>query len=223
MTVDNSAQKDYWAQRKNARAFDHPIVAYFARQRIQYLRECLGEAPKSAFDVGCGDGFSTYYTAEWIPSVRGGDGSETMLDHNPAGRHRLQVIDAENLPLEDRSSEMVYCWEVLHHLNNPQRAVSEMARVCSKYVVLFEPNRANLLQLGFGLVKKEERGTWRSSRRYLAKLCSDAGLTVIRSDYVGHIVPNMLPSVVFPLVQKLPFRSNILTAFSIAVIASKGQ
>jgi SAM-dependent methyltransferase len=215
-------QKQFWANNKNARGFDHPVVEFFARQRIDYVKRHIDLSKvSSAFDVGCGDGFATYYFAQSIPRVEGGDISELMLEHNPIDRRSLTVIDAEDLDLADGAFELVYMWEVLHHLKDPARAVREMARVSQRYVVIFEPNRANVLQFAFGLVNRQERGTLRSSKAYLEGLARQADLEMIACDYCGKIPPNKTPGWLFDVVRRLPFRSNRVTGISVAVIARK--
>ncbi len=88
-------QKQFWASNKNARGFDHPVVEFFACQRIEYIRRHIDLASvRSAFDVGCGDGFATHDFAEIVPRVEGGDISKLMLEHNPIDRGSLRVIDA---------------------------------------------------------------------------------------------------------------------------------
>lgn len=215
-------QRRFWAANKNARSFDHPVVECFARQRIDYVKEHidLGEV-SSAFDVGCGDGFATHYFAESVRRVEGGDISELMLEHNPMDRSLLKVIDAENLDLPDDSYDLVYMWEVLHHLKDPAKAVQEMGRVSRRYVVLFEPNRANVMQFAFGLLNRQERGTLRSSKAYLRRLVLQAGLEVVACDYCGKIPPNKTPMWLFNIVRRLRFRSSRLTGISVAIIAKQ--
>lgn len=215
-------QKQFWATNKNARGFDHPVVEFFARQRIDYVERRIDLTKvRSAFDVGCGDGFATHYFAEIIPRVEGGDISELMLEHNPIDSRSLKVIDAEDLDLPDGAYELVYMWEVLHHLKDPARAVREMARVSRRYVVVFEPNRANVLQFLFGLLNLQERGTLRSSKAYLETLARQANLEIIACDYCGKIPPNKTPGWLFDVVKRLPFKSSRVTGISVAVIARK--
>jgi hypothetical protein len=96
-----------------------------------------------------------------------------------------------------------------------------MSRVSSRYVVIFEPNRANLLQFAFGLLNPQERGTLRSSKAYLRSLAQAAGLEVIACDYCGKIPPNKTPRWLFTIVKRLPFKSSRVTGISVAVIARK--
>jgi|HubBroStandDraft_6_1064221.scaffolds.fasta_scaffold277293_2 SAM-dependent methyltransferase len=215
-------QREFWSVNKNARSFDHPVVECFARQRIDYLQEHIDlREVGSAFDVGCGDGFATHYFAERIPRVEGGDISELMLEHNPIDGSLLKVIDAENLDLAEDSFDLVYVWEVLHHLKDPARALREMSRVSRRYVVVFEPNRANAMQFAFGLLNRQERGTLRSSKAYLRGLVEQAGLEVLACDYCGKIPPNKTPMWLFEIVRRMPFKSSRLSGISIALIARK--
>lgn len=219
-TLDKSFQKDYWEHNANARDYKHPVVEYFVKQRLDWVGKHIDLSRlTSAYDVGCGDGFATYYFDKIIKNVEGGDISEFMLRKNPLARSKLQVIDAESLPLKDNSYDLVYTWEVLHHVPNPQKAVSEMARVSKKYVLIFEPNRTNPLQVAFGLLTKQERGTLRSTKRYLKKLCHTANLHIIACEYVGKIPPNKTPEAMMPLMKKLPFKSTVFSGISIAILA----
>ncbi|HJQ09265.1 MAG TPA: class I SAM-dependent methyltransferase [Candidatus Saccharimonadales bacterium] len=220
--LDKDFQKDYWEHNANARAYDHPVVEYFVRQRLDWIQEHIDlKKIKSAYDVGCGDGFATYYFDRIVAKVEGGDIAEYMLKRNPLPKEKLHVIDAEDLPLKDNSYELVYTWEVLHHVPHPQKAVDEMARVAKKYVIIFEPNRSSPLQFGFGLLNKQERGTLRSTKRYLEGLCKNAGLKIIASDFVGKIPPNKTPEKLLSLMKKIPFKSTALSGISIAIIAEK--
>lgn len=215
-------QEGFWAEHTNARGFDHPVVELFASQRIDYVGEHIDlGSVESAFDVGCGDGFATYWLAQRVPRVEGGDISELMLAHNPLDRRALKVIDAERLDLPDDSYDLVYLWEVLHHLKDPARAVREMGRVSRRYVVIFEPNRANVLQLAFGLLNREERGTLRSSKAYLEGLARQAGLEILACDFCGKIPPNKTPEWLLGPIRRLPFRSSRVSGISVALIAQK--
>ena len=63
-----------------------------------------------------------------------------------ARRHGLDltpvVADAENLPFADRSFDLVYVHDGLHHLEHPEAGVAEMARVARHAVSITEPARA---------------------------------------------------------------------------------
>lgn len=218
--VNNKDQNSFWQNRKNQRDYKHEIVKFFSLQRINHINDVIDlDDLESGLDVGCGDGFATYYYQEYIAKMYGGDISKEMIKNNPLPKENLSIINAECMDgISDKSYDLVNCWEVLHHLEKPHRAIEEMRRISKKYIVVFEPNRNNLLQTIFGLVVKEERGTLRSSKRYLEKLFLDNNIKIIHSLYCGRIFPNKLPIFVFPFIKMLPFKANKLTGTSILLV-----
>jgi SAM-dependent methyltransferase len=54
----------------------------------------------------------------------------------------LVVADAENLPFADRSVDIVYVHDGLHHLEHPMDAIGEMARVARRAISISEPATA---------------------------------------------------------------------------------
>jgi len=217
-------QTFYWKDHKNKRRYDHEVVAIFAEQRIRYLAGHLNfNEINTAFDYGCGDGFSCYYMARRIPRVEGGDLSEYMLKHNPLDGNRLHLLDGQAIPFPDNSFDLVYCWEVLHHVEHPDRILAEMARVSSKFVVIFEPNSLNPAQMLFGLCKQEERGTLRFRKSYLRKLAGLCGLSIIHLATVGWIFPNATPRWLCHVLKPLPFEFPLLTISSCLIAEKKAK
>jgi SAM-dependent methyltransferase len=78
-------------------------------------------------------------------------------------RHRLPidviVADVERLPFRDRSIDVVYVHDGLHHLERPLEGLAEMARVARRLVCVTEPARAALtgvaVSLGLALAREE--------------------------------------------------------------------
>jgi SAM-dependent methyltransferase len=68
------------------------------------------------------------------------------------------VADAEELPFRDRSIDVVYVHDGLHHLGNPFAALAEMARVARRGVSVTEPARAAVtgLAVRIGLAESQE-------------------------------------------------------------------
>ena len=209
--TDAARQQRYWADGRRLRAHDHPVVRSFARQRLEYLGSRLDlRDVRTALDVGCGNGASTFYLQELIPSVWAVDRSEPMLAHHPLrSAGRVAAADALRLPFRDGAFDLVLGWEVLHHLPDPRLAVAEMARVSRRYVVLAEPNRDNPVQFAFSLLDREHRWVLRYSLSYLTGLCKAAGLTVTHAGRGGWIFPNVTPSPLCSLLQALPYRSPL--------------
>ena len=221
--LNKDYQKEYWAKNTNSRDINHPVVVTFMKQRFDYIKSKVDFSKiNSAFDVGCGDGFATNYLSKIVKNVHGGDVSELMLKNNPLPNNKKHVIDAENMiTIKDNRFDLVMMWEVLHHLKKPENSVKELARITNDWVVIFEPNRANILQFIFGLLTPQERGTLRSSKNYIKILCNNANLEIVDIGYYGKIPPNKTPEFLLSIVKKLPFKSTFVTGISIGVIARK--
>ena len=217
---NDSQQIEYWSSRGNQRAYNHPVVELFARQRLDYLRSMI-DIPKGArlLDVGCGDGFSTFYAARFGIEVFGVDRSEFMLSHHPL-RSRVACGDAYALPFADESFDIVWSWELLHHSSDPATIMREMQRVSRKYCVIFEPNRYNPALFLYGLFKKEERWLLRWTKRFARSTFANQDWRICSVENCGAIFPNATPVFLVGALRHLPFRLP-LVGISIALLAEK--
>lgn len=204
MSTDAERQRDYWENDDVHRPPAHPIVAGFSRQRWAHLTGLLPlDDVRSGLDVGAGSGFSTAYAPSHI-DLTATDGSWRMIAQNPCARRVL--ADATALPFADNAFDLVFCWELLHHVPEPWRALREMARVSRRHVVFFEPNPWNAAQAAFALVDPEHRWVLRFRRRYTLEQAERAGLRVTHYERCGLIFPNRTPEPLYPLLRALPFR-----------------
>ncbi|MEA2253038.1 MAG: hypothetical protein QOG70_3280 [Solirubrobacteraceae bacterium] len=149
----------------NARYHDGAAAGYDAKWGIDYgdvgrdqvlgkVRKALGEVPSlgRSLEVGAGTGYFS------LNLLRGGvvadavctDISPGMLDALEGNAARLGVdvttaaCDAEDLPFEDESFDLVFGHAVLHHLPDLDRAFAEFRRVLKPGGRLFfagEPSR----------------------------------------------------------------------------------
>lgn len=201
-------QRQYWEREHGHREYDHPVVRYFARQRIGFLSNWLDLSKvQCALDVGCGNGFSSYYLKDFVPEIWGIDVSHYMLKRNPFIKtKRFIQASGFRLPFADNSFDMVYAWEALHHISNPALIVEEMRRVSRKYILLAEPNRNHPAQFLFALVDHEHRWVLRYNKRYLIKIAETAGVSVRRIESAGWLFPNVTPVWLMPVIKILPYR-----------------
>ena len=85
-----------------------------------------------ALDVGCGDGRFTAVLAEAGAQVIGADVAQAALDraaaHHPGLDFRLIAID-EPLPFGDCQFDLVWASEVVEHVSDTARWMSEVRRV----------------------------------------------------------------------------------------------
>lgn len=94
-------------------------------------------------DLGCGEGTRLNFLVS-DQGALGVDISKTAISLAKKSFSHLQFKRAnlENLPLEDKSFDLVYCAFVLEHLRNPEKVINEAIRVLksSGYLVFIAPN-----------------------------------------------------------------------------------
>lgn len=203
MVPNYDFQKNYWGKEKKRRTPQHPVIEAFVETKLRYIDKSLKKhnysRQMSLLDIGCGNGFFTYYFEKSYHTVAL-DFSLSMLKKNPA----LEKIcaSANKLPFSDRSFDILFCSNLLHHAENVEGIISEMKRVSRKYIILSEPNRDNPLMFLFGLLKKAERGSLKFSLDYMKRILLEANLNIITYDHTGIILPNMTPEWLLPLLKK---------------------
>src|SRR6185437_10641385 len=90
---------------------------------------------KVSVDIGCGGGLLAEEMARMGATVIGIDPSPNSLATARAhAAERGLVIDyrlgtGEDLPLQDASADIVYCVDVLEHVHDLDKVISETARV----------------------------------------------------------------------------------------------
>ena len=152
-----------------------------------------------------------------IKDIYGCDKSHKMLEANPANDVYLKQCDAYDLPYGDFQFDLVYSWELLHHIRHPEKVVEEMKRVSRKAVLLCEPNCLNPAMALFGLIKAEERGLLHFTPSYPSKLMRACGLTNIRHFSVGWFTPNRTPKWLANVFLKLPYHVPVVGMYTITV------
>lgn len=123
----------------------NPIQQFLIKN---YYRELLKTVkplkPNKILDVGCGEGETIVKLkqARIGRELAGVDNSEDAL---AIGKKQYRGIDIKladiyQLPFKDNSFDLVLCTEVLEHLEKPSKALAELRRISSKYVLLSVPN-----------------------------------------------------------------------------------
>ena len=143
--------KDYWetniCETKNVRSpkYSKKYFDEFEQYRYSVTPEILEFAQftlwhdKKVLEVGVGAG------TDFIQWVRAGaeaygiDLTEASINHTTLRLKQyglipreLRVADAEELPYEDNTFDLVYSWGTLHHTPDIQKAISEAIRVTKK-------------------------------------------------------------------------------------------
>jgi ubiquinone/menaquinone biosynthesis C-methylase UbiE len=117
--------------------WDTMRLAYYDERVIEKMAEVsgIGEASEVA-DVGTGTGFVAAGIAPRVKRVVGIDNAPAMLE---VARENLRALGASNvdlvvgevtrLPLEDGAVDAAFANMVLHHAEDPEAMLREMARV----------------------------------------------------------------------------------------------
>jgi ubiquinone/menaquinone biosynthesis C-methylase UbiE len=210
-------QKEYWERKslEDRRPPDHPVVRQYVVPKIDQIRRVIPlERKTRLLDVGCGNGFFSYYFDQVCETV-GVDFSQKMLAKNPIAQKLL--MDAGHLSFQDFAFDVVFCHALLHHVDDMDQVLQEMRRVSRKYVVILEPNRNNPFMFLFSAIVREERKALAFSMGYLREKLERNKLKVVASFSHGMTVPNKTPALLLPLVKPFDFRqpfgmTNILIA-----------
>ena len=113
----------------------------------------------SAFEVGCGEGVSTEKIKRMLPAG-------ALLHASDINRQRLAAARERNpgIPIAeesiyqlgrpDKSYDLVFCLEVLEHLEEPDKALTEICRVSRRWVICSVPREPvwrvlNLMRLKY--------------------------------------------------------------------------
>jgi len=160
------------------------VVRAYAVPKVAWIRSKLGFDGCRLLEVGAGSGYMTHELAKFF-EVTALDISRTQLRCNPVDR---KVIgSAYELPFDDASFDIVFCANLLHHLNDPVRAIAEMERVSKRYLVVSEPNRKNpyaALAAAIPLLyPKDEWNIRNFTRSYLIRILESGTMRVIHHTY----------------------------------------
>jgi SAM-dependent methyltransferase len=118
--------RDYAAQASKRYELE-PYIAPFADFAAAEGRDVL--------EIGVGLGADHQRYSEAGARLTGVDLTERAVEHTRQRlaasnlRSQLRVADAEKLPFDDASFDIVYSWGVLHHSPNTPRAIDEVWRV----------------------------------------------------------------------------------------------
>ena len=107
----------------------------------------------SILDVGCGEGFTLQrlYENKIGKRLEGVDhqGIAIEIGKRIHPKLKLEVGNIYHLPFKAESFDLVICTEVLEHLEEPKKALRELARVSRKYLLLSVPNEPYFMLANF--------------------------------------------------------------------------
>jgi len=117
-------------------------------QSDQYVLKIKTLAQKSNYvlDCGCGDGSVVKFIANKSGEFHGIDISPLAIKLSKSGRKSINIkftkMDLEKIEFPDNYFDLVYSAYVLEHLDNPEKVIREMIRVCKPrgLLIFLSPN-----------------------------------------------------------------------------------
>lgn len=111
------------------------------KEKITKVIEMIPEGVNSIVDIGCGNGVITNVLGQKY-DITGVDRSEQALSMVKTKKIKA---GADNIPLQEKSFDMVFSSELLEHLEDDtfHGAISEIKRLSKKYIFITVPNEEN--------------------------------------------------------------------------------
>ena len=117
------------------------------QDRIEKIHSLIPEEVRTILDAGCGDG-RVSKKIKGMDRLVCFDLSVTALMNVKVDK---LIASVEKIPVKSKSFDLVICSEIVEHLEKPVylNTIKEIARTCSKYIILAVPNRE---QLSVGMI-----------------------------------------------------------------------
>jgi SAM-dependent methyltransferase len=168
------------------------LYRWLIAEKLRLALEGVGSRGATALVVCCGSGMDAELVAHRGYKVVACDISlgAARRTRTRADRHGVEidtvVADAERLPFRDASFDIALVHDGLHHLERPELAVAEMARVARRAVSISEPAAAGVTRLAVRLglaLDVEEAGNYviRFEPSALARLLEGQGFRRLRA------------------------------------------
>ena len=123
----------------------HPSYVWRRGQdrRLAFIRQYVELRAKRILDIGCGLGMYVSQFRQFSDDVYGVDIDPDKIARAGEWLPNLRVAPAEELPFADDSFDVILLNEVIEHVDDDRRAISEAHRVVAPggHIVVYAPNR----------------------------------------------------------------------------------
>jgi len=140
---------------------------YWHSRKWHHLKEFLiSVRGNRLLDIGCADGTTTRQIKKILPltTITGIDLYKKAIDHakRKAGKIRFIHGDVHKLPFDDNSFEIVTAIETIEHLDNPNRALTEIYRVLKPngYLIIGQDTDSLLFRVVWFVWTKWKGSVW---------------------------------------------------------------
>jgi ubiquinone/menaquinone biosynthesis C-methylase UbiE len=194
-------------------------------------------------EIACGRGGFSRFLGSRGASVWGADFSASAVAiarekvlRNPSLTDRVTYVqaDAQDMPFEENSFDIVVSCETIEHVPNPAAAVREMYRVCKPGGMLYltTPNYLNFmgLYLMYAAIRHPDlKSSQPLDKRFLfpqiRRFITEAGWKIVRTDGTVHqfpFIPGRDP-IRFPSLERNRALRGLLHPFSLHYLAVAGK
>lgn len=183
----DAVQAAHWSAADAAHLAWQTEGPYFADTERALLEAA---APVGRFlEIGCGEGGNLHHLREGPQSRFGIDRYPPTLAYTRQRQPdlRLAAADAAHLPFKDEAFDSILIRDLLHHVFDRRRVLTEAWRVLAVggRLTLIEPNARNPLILAQGVTVPAERGLLRSTAARLreeVEILPERGLCELSMD-----------------------------------------
>ncbi len=109
-------------------------LVWYRQMLQQWLQENHFKTGSQLLEIGCATGVMSEYLAVSGFTVTAVDKSNAMINsalkNNPDTTVDYKVADVFNLPFQQKKFDIVVCASLLNVIPNPQKALTEIKRVC---------------------------------------------------------------------------------------------
>lgn len=139
--------------------------------KLRSVKSLIPDKAKKILDIGCGDGYFVNKLSVFFHNsakIYGIDISDKLIKAAKIKYPHLNFTcaDSDKLPFINNEFDLIFCTEVLEHLVNPEKSLSEAGRVLKKdgKMIIELDSGTFLFRLIFGLWVKFGRGRiWRGA------------------------------------------------------------
>jgi len=196
------------------------------KQRFFRKLDVTITSDQKVLDIGCGDGGDALIFAKLGANVIGTDikphpNWQILKQDNL----KFKTANACALPFKDGSFNIVFEKDMLHHVNDLKKALSEIWRVTKKggQIIIVEANRYNpILYLHMTLIRGHQHFTQRYFKN-LIKTCFENTEFMAIESHVYPIRNHTLMKIIHfieAFLEKVPIISNFLS-YNIAIARKK--
>lgn len=172
------AQDNYFArfcEKRYRWQTENPFISQAERELLKYLPTVPGT---KVLELGCGTG-SNLFNLRAIGKIFEFTGLDINAEEICLAQHKFPTAqficgDGTNVRLPDESFDLVFCRDVIHHIEPSQqlKLIKEMTRLTKVggQIVVIESNGLNFVVWAFGKLVKAERYVLQSTPKRITRL-----------------------------------------------------